>query len=204
MRIRSTRLAWFGLVVALGCGDDSTQTSDSGQTADAGTDGATDAGTDAGPTSVTIDDFEGDTSGWTYGGIASVETDSATSSHALRLNLANATCGSSSAERTVTIPANAASIRFRLSGDIPDANDKQIWFSLREDSVSVYEYATPAIPLSTARDENWCVPANSPGATVTLSFVIRTQSVCEPMDAWIDDIVFSSDATGCTPMLPPI
>lgn len=192
MMRRRIGLALIPLVCAMGCGE----------TADGST--VTDAGTDAGPTVVVVEDFEGDTSGWTLAGSSTIETDSTTSSNALHLNLAQSTCGVSSGERTVTIPANAASIRLRLSGAIATDSDNQFWFTLREDSVSVYGLAIPTLPISSAREENWCIPPGGQGQTVTLSFVIRTQNACNPMDAWIDDIEFSADATGCVDMAAPI
>lgn len=181
MNVRCARLLSLALPFALGCSDSQ----------------------DAGPNTVVIEDFEGTTSNWTFAGNAVVETDPDTSSHAMHLSLASGTCGVSSGERTVTIPADAGAIRLRLSGAIANDSDNQIWFTLREDAVSVYGLAIPTTPLSTAREENWCIPAGGAGQTVTLSFVLRTQNACMAMDAWVDDIVFTSDATGCTPMAGP-
>ncbi|MCB9629288.1 MAG: hypothetical protein H6725_18095 [Sandaracinaceae bacterium] len=201
----------MALLAVAGCGGsnmgtpDSSLGLDSGTDAalDSGTDAALDSGTDAGPTLVVVDDFEGDTSDWTLGGGASIETDTNTTSNALHLSLANGACGVAYGELTVTIPGDAASLRYQLSGDIAAHSDNQLWLTLREDSVSVYGLGIPPLPLTEPRTDSWCIPDNGPGQTVTLSFVIRTQSACNAMEAWLDDIVFSTDATGCTPMPSP-
>jgi hypothetical protein len=209
----------LALLSFAGCGGADMGTPDSATSVDAGTDAALDSGTDAaldsgydaaldsgydaGPTVVVVDDFEGDTSGWTLAGGATIETDSNTTSNALHLALAGGTCGTASGEVRVTIPADAASFRYQLSGDIAVHSDNQLWLTLREDSVSVYGLGLPPLPLNETRNESWCIPANGQGQTVTLSFVIRTQNACNAMEAWLDNLVFSTDATGCAPMSSP-
>lgn len=145
------------------------------------------------------EDFEGDVSAWALQGGA-IETNDGTSSTALHIITPAQTCGAGSAQRTVSVPASAAAIRFELSGNVPSgSNDFQMWMTLGG------HLAQPVLPLtSTVRQEAWCVPEAMRGTSQMLSFVVRTQNTCVAIDAWIDAIAITADGTDCIALQSPI
>ncbi len=151
-----------------------------------------------------VEDFEGDTSDWEL--LNSEIALNAAGSLALHIENKNDDVGCQAGFgrlESVHVPASATAILFDISGDVTDGGDPygQMWFTL-----GAY-LGLPTLPIGDARTDSFCVPADVRNTDVSLEFVIRSSGSCGPpaqYEAFIDNIAFSEDDTGCADLQVPI
>jgi hypothetical protein len=151
-----------------------------------------------------IDDFDGGLDAWTTdgtwtgGGTVSLVADSS-GGQAVRLTTASGTCASAAIEQTVSIPADAHTLRVTLSGGgfTDPGGATQSWVSV------AYAYADinpPAEPTSTS----FCISESYRGTEQVLRFVIRTQGDCGQapnVELTLDDLRWGPATDDCVPFV---